>query len=199
MSPGWDEIDLNFASWTVRDVGGGPATVVMGISGTWSGVGGNLGVSSLDGTDWVARTSNANNNTPVESFVNFDTIDDYYGLDVYQRGPGSAGSYAWFTSGNEGGWYTVLGGTYLGPVDGTFGTIYGAFQETTLLAKMYVTSGGDVAFEGAFQTWDGRRSMPVPCPSPSVEFSTAVPEPSPAVLLAIALIGFATGVWRRRG
>ena len=54
ISPGWDEIDLNFASWTVTYPGWGP-TFVTSISGTWSGVGGNLGVSSLDGTDWVVR------------------------------------------------------------------------------------------------------------------------------------------------
>ena len=62
VSPGWDEIDLNFASWTAT-YGGPSATVITVIEGTWSGVGGNLGVSALGGTDWVARTTNANNDT----------------------------------------------------------------------------------------------------------------------------------------
>ena len=67
--------------------GRGP-TFVTSIGGTWSGVGGNLGVSSLDGTDWVARTTNANNNTPLESFVNFDSIYSYYdGLSVFGVAP----------------------------------------------------------------------------------------------------------------
>ncbi len=83
VSPGWDEIDLNFASWTVTY--GPSATVIRVIEGTWSGVGGNLGVSALGGTDWVARTTNANNNTLLESFVNFDNADSDNGLSSFAR------------------------------------------------------------------------------------------------------------------
>ncbi len=213
VSPGWDEIDLHFASWTVTYPGWGP-TFVTSISGTWSGVGGNLGVSSLDGTDWVARTTNANNNTPLESFVNFDSIEPYYyydGLSVFARGPGSAGSYTSFTSnaagfppGHVGLWTTAAGvNCFLGPVDGPLVTDPNntAAVEESLLAKIYVASGGDVAFDGYFDFWDGTLHSP---PSPSetmnvnVAFSTAVPEPSGTALLATWLIGAAILAWRKR-
>jgi hypothetical protein len=104
VSPGWDEIDLHFASWTVQYDGDGLPTYVWDIRGTWSGVGGNLGVSSLGGSDWVPRTTNNNSSTLLESFVNVNfTWQDSY----FVRGPGSAGSYASFGSGTFVGaeWY----------------------------------------------------------------------------------------------
>jgi hypothetical protein len=195
VSPGWDEIDLHFASWTVQFAGDGLPTYVHEIQGTWSGVGGNLGVSSLGGSDWVPRTTNNNSNTLLESFVNVNsTWEDSY----FVRGPGSGGSYASFGTGPTGGiWYTVTG-PVLGPTDGPIPYPIGSVEES-LLATIYVTSGGDVAFAGAF-TFDDGDVHPQMAPSDlvHVSFSTAAPEPSTLVLLSTALIAAAIRVWRKR-
>ena len=86
VAPGWDEIDLNFASWTPTQYGS--PTYVAYVGGTWTGLDGSLGVSSLDGTDWVQQTAN-NSPTLLESYVNFDLT---YNKKSFVRGDGSAGA-----------------------------------------------------------------------------------------------------------
>ncbi len=196
VSPGWDEIDLNFVSWTVTYPDTGLPTVIGAIAGTWTGVGGNLGLSSLDGSDWVPLTTN-NNPTLLESFVNFDSVMP----DWFTRGPGSAGSYAWFSSGTpgtgmEGQWLTTQH-HFLGPANGPIDGFPGASEET-LLAKMYVTAGADVEFDGYFGFGDGAVHPPSMSPYVDVSFSTAVPEPPTLVLLSAAFVAGAICGWRKR-
>jgi hypothetical protein len=204
VAPGWDEIDLSFASWTMTYPNWGP-TFIDGVSGTWSGVGGNLGVSSLDGTDWIPQTTNQNSGTLLESFVNLDTAYNGIVQNPFARGPGSAGSYAWFSSGSagpyvdgSGGWY-LQNGSELGPINGPISSWPGQ-TSTTLLGKMYVTAGADVAFEGWFRFWDGK-SLPNNLSEPTDvlgSFSTAVPEPSAAWLIGTGLVAVALRARRRR-
>ncbi len=214
VSPGWDEIDLHIASWAVtvnnanppnqNPFGGGPPSFIVMIAGTWSGVGGNLGVSPLSGSDWVPQTTNNNSSTPLQSFVNLDATD---GQSSFVRGGGSVGSYAFFGSGG-GDWGTnflpnTQGGSQqqehgLGPVDESVGAADDGVDET-LLAKIYVTSGGDVTFAGWFGSIDGFVHPPWARSLIGVSFTTAVPEPSVFTLLATGLIGIAVRAWRKRG
>ncbi len=193
VSPGWDEIDLNFTTWTVTFRSGAP-TVVLQIVGTWSGVGGNLGVSSLGGSDWVPQTTNNNSNTLLESFVNLDSVGNQ---SSFARGAGSAGSYASFTSGIGGEWYTAQA-HFLGPADGRAAFFPGASVDT-LLSKIYVTAGADVAFNGIFMFYDGYSHSPSEDPDEvGVSFSTAIPEPPTLVLFSAAVVVGATRLWRKR-
>jgi hypothetical protein len=197
VSPGWDEIDLHFASWTVQFARDGLPTYIEFIRGTWSGVGGNLGVSSLGGSDWVPQTTNNNSNTLLESFVNVETA---WPQDQFVRGAGSAGSYASFgaTTSSPGGWYTAPG-IYLGPSDGPIRIDGGVAVAESLLAIIYVTSGGGVTFSGLFEFDDASVEPQMVRPdSVHVSFSTAVPEPSAWALLVMGLIGALTCVWRKR-
>ena len=125
--------------------------------------------------------------------MNFEnTYPSESGQSQFARGPGSAGSYAWFTSNStgvdisdSGGW----NGAWLGPVDGPLNTWEGIVDASSLLARIYVTTGGDVAFEGTFlYRGTGEPSMLDPLQT-NLAFSTAVPEPSAAALLATGLIG----------
>ena len=199
VSPGWDEIDFNFTSWTATfsDTGTEAPTVIAAVQGTWTGVGGNLGVSSLGGSDWVPRTTNSNP-TLLESFVNLDSELPNW----FTRGPGSDGSYAWFSSvspgtGMGGSWFSRLG-YYLGPVNGPIAFLPSGSDEETLLAKIYVTSGGDVEFDGLMWMQDGNVHVPSTLPYAPVSFSTTVPEPSVLVLLGTGLIAGAICVWQKR-
>jgi hypothetical protein len=196
VSPGWDEIDLNFATWTVTFPDTGLPTAIAIIGGTWTGVGGSLGVSSLDGSDWVPRTTN-NNPTLLESFVNFDSVAPNW----FTRGPGSAGSYAWFSSGTPGtgmeGFWQTLQHRFLGPADGRAAFFPGGSVDP-LLAKMYVTTGADVEFDGYFDFGDGYLHLPWEG-RVYVSFSTAVPEPSGFALLCTALVAGAIRAGRRKG
>jgi hypothetical protein len=130
-----------------------------------------------------------------------------YGQNQFARGPGSAGSYASFTScaaglyaDNSGSWYPASGlGPFLGPVDGPTDPPPGATEES-LLAKIYVTAAGGVAFEGWFGFWDGK-SLPNNLSEPTDvlgSFSTAVPEPSAAWLIGTGLVAVALRARRRR-
>jgi hypothetical protein len=203
VSPGWDEIDLHFASWTVAQSGN--PTFIEIVYGTWTGVGGNLGVSSLGGSDWVPRTTDYNSSTPLESFVNLEsTATPIPNQPDFARGAGSAGSYAsftgsWFTQGLPGGTQQDWQGRCLGPYDmSPPGLPYDDQFDETLLAKIYVTSGGEVTFDGSFGAAYNDEPPPALAYVP-VRFSTAVPEPSVLDLLATGLIAAAICVWRKRG
>ncbi len=208
VSPGWDEIDLHFASWTVTYSDSGLPTFITWVVGGWTGVGGNVGVSPLSGTDWVPQTTNNNSNTLLQSFVNLDAIADQ---GYFVRGAGSAGSYASFASGvgASGEWFTLYPPSTwlpgppqqergLGPVDESVGAGDDGIDET-LLAKIYVTSGGDVSFDGLFGYYDGVVHVPgAGGGAVDVAFTTAVPEPSAFALVGTGLVCAAIGVRRRR-
>jgi hypothetical protein len=202
VSAGWDEIDLHFASWTVTQFAFD--TFVEMVYGSWAGVGGNLGVSSLGGSDWAPKTTNANSSTLLESFVNLDSMaTSTAGQPDFSRGDGSAGAYAsfqgsWLTKRLPEPWFNQ--GGCLGPTD--WSMPYSPSDDhvdETLLAKIYLTSAADVTFNGWFAaTGDGRDEPASELVYVPVRISTVVPEPSASVLLGVGLAGALVWGWRKR-
>lgn len=184
---GFDLIEFHVAGYTGPD--NVPGNTISGLEGIFSASpGAELSVSGTESTSttptsvgWRQRTTNNSTNVSQpgpRSFLNFE---------AWANGPATGRTpaddntptsfgHTWFTTGTG-----DADGTRLRPVDTSVGANDDGFDQT-LLAKIFVTSGGNVSFSGLYNSNAGLGQ-------PLVFSSAPVPEPAAFALLGIGALG----------
>ncbi len=168
-----DKIDFHITGLTGAQAG----DFINAISGTWTGIGGTINLST-SALGWKGATGlNSSFKAPAAplSFVNFNSNAG----DLARVGSGSA--YSSF----GGSWFTTEPAVWLQPVDPDLGDGF----DQTLLASMYITKGANVGFAGEGSMAVAGQVFPV---------AFASPEPGTLALLITGALGLLVFAWKKR-
>ena len=149
-------------------------TAIDMLEGTWTASeGATMYLQESFGDFWNIMTNTNGATFPPQSFVNFDGLSSASDPQLWGR-TGSGTDYSSF-----------MGSWYVSSPSGNWG-------EGSLIAKIYVTTAGEVSFSGKYESTYNR----------GTEFDTTfssvpIPEPSTLALLACGFIGLLAYAWRK--